>query len=36
MLTVRCSHLYDFQPSTLGGLNNEFVFSPRLDNQFSS
>ncbi|OJT10211.1 Aspartyl aminopeptidase [Trametes pubescens] len=29
-------HLYDIQPSTLGGLNNEFVFSPRLDNQFSS
>ncbi|KAI9056590.1 aspartyl aminopeptidase [Trametes sanguinea] len=29
-------HLYDAQPSVLGGLNNEFVFSPRMDNQFSS
>ncbi|THH33594.1 hypothetical protein EUX98_g554 [Antrodiella citrinella] len=29
-------HLYDTQLSQLGGLNNEFVFSPRLDNQFSS
>jgi len=28
--------LYDTQPSTLGGLKNEFVFSPRMDNQFSS
>jgi aspartyl aminopeptidase len=28
--------LYDHQPSVLGGINNEFVFSPRMDNQFSS
>ncbi|KAH8106120.1 aspartyl aminopeptidase [Cristinia sonorae] len=29
-------HLYDTQPSQIGGLNNEFIFSPRMDNQFSS
>ncbi|PSR71774.1 hypothetical protein PHLCEN_2v12275, partial [Hermanssonia centrifuga] len=29
-------HLYDVQPATFAGLNNEFIFGPRLDNQFSS
>ncbi|KIK65369.1 hypothetical protein GYMLUDRAFT_38817 [Collybiopsis luxurians FD-317 M1] len=29
-------HLYDTQPSQTGGIANEFIFSPRMDNQFSS
>ncbi|KAF5393699.1 hypothetical protein D9757_000119 [Collybiopsis confluens] len=29
-------HLYDTQPSQIGGIVNEFIFSPRMDNQFSS